>query len=122
MSWSAESRRWRLLAMIRSLESRVALLEEKNPQRRAVLAPEVARQRLDTLIRMFVAVVTGQDDAPHRQALGALPDPVDIDTRGRMPEPHELLRKVRFELEVRARRNDAEAVELLAHLESAGHA
>jgi hypothetical protein len=108
--------------MIRSLESRVALLEEKNPQRRAVLAPEVARQRLDTLIRMFVAAVTGQDDAPHRQALGDLPDPVDIDTRGRTPEPRELLRKVRFELEVRARRNDPEAVELLAHLESAGHA
>lgn len=108
--------------MIRSLESRVALLEERHPRPRATLAPEVARHRLDTLIRMFVAVVIGQDDAPHRQALGALPDPVDIDTRGRTPEPRELLRKVRFELEVRARRNDPEAVELLAHLGSAGHA
>jgi hypothetical protein len=108
--------------VLRTLESRVALLEERNPQRRAVLAPEVARQRLDSLIRMFVAVVTGQDDAPHRQALGALPDPVDIDTRGRTPEPRELLAAVRRELESRARGNAPEAVELLAHLENAGHA
>lgn len=108
--------------MIRSLESRVALLKEQNPQRRVVLPPEVARQRLDTLIRMFVAAVTGQDDAPHRQALCALADPVDVNTRGRTPEPRELLRKVRFELEARARRDDPEAVALLERLESAGHA
>lgn len=108
--------------MLRTLESRVALLEEKNPQRRAFLAPEVARQRLDSLIRMFVAAVTGQDDAPHRQALANLPKPVDIDTRTRAPDPGELLRKVRFELEARARRNDPEAETLLLHLNEAGHA
>jgi hypothetical protein len=108
--------------MIRSLESRVALLEERHPPPRATLPPEVARQRLDSLIRMFVAVVTGQDDAPHRQALADLPKPVDIDLRARAPDPRDLLTGVRRELESRARRNDTEAVELLAHLESAGHA
>lgn len=108
--------------MIRSLESRVTLLEERHPHPRATLPPEVARQRLDTLIRMFVAVVTGQDDSPHRQALADLPKPVDIDMRAIRPEPRELLRKVRFELEVRTRRNDAEAIELLAHLERSAHA
>jgi hypothetical protein len=108
--------------VLRTLESRVALLEERHPPPRATLPPEVARQRLDCLLRLVVAVATGQDDAQHRQALADLPPPVDIDMRAIRPEPRELLTVVRRELESRARGNDTEAVELLARLESAGHA
>ena len=108
--------------MLRSLESRVALLEERHPPPRATLPPEVAQARLNALLKLFVGAVTNGDTETHRQALGALPDPLDIDIRARTPEPRELLAAVRRELESRARGDDAEAETLLARLESAGHA
>ena len=108
--------------MLRTLESRVALLEERHPPPRATLPPEVAQARLNALLKLFVGAVTHGETETHRQALADLPKPVDIDMRARAPDPRDLLTGVRRELESRARGNDTEAVALLARLESAGHA